>query len=203
MRSLLVLALGLSAAASAQVRTSDAPLAGSAGAALGYLADVGWLGPAVGAELATEHMGAAASLTFPGDETARAFSLAAFVYPGGRRAPVAVALGAEYDIVAGGGQSTALLGPIASVSYRLVHQPEVSVVPEVAVGLLFPVTRGYGRDAGLNVAATASVAIAAQTVLPGVRVSLTPAVSRSVNLDRSYDRAAYAASITVGLTSDL
>ncbi len=200
MRALLVFALCLPAASLAQVRTSDAPYAIAVGAGLGYIADVGRTGPAVGAEVAMGAVSASASLTFPGDETGRAFSLAALVYPAGRTSAVAVAVGAEYDIVGGGGRSSAFVGPVASVSYRLVHGAGGSVIPEVLGGMLIPIGNSSGGNAGLQIGATARVTVAAP--FGGARVYLTPAVSRSVDVS-SFDGPTYAASVEAGITADL
>ncbi len=202
MRSLLALIFLMPVTTLAQVRTSDAPNALAVGAALGYVAEVGWSGPAVGAELALGAVSASAALTFPGDETGRAFSLAALVYPAGRMTPVAVALGAEYAIVGGGGRSSAFVGPVASVSYRLVHGAGGSVIPEVLGGMLIPIGNSSGGNVGLQVGATARVTLAAPSPFGGARVYVAPAVSRSVE-PGGFDGPAYAVSVEAGITADL
>lgn len=200
MRVLLALVFFLPVTALAQVRTSDAPYAVAVGAGLGYIADVGRTGPAIGAQLGLGAASASASLTFPGDETGRAFSLSALVYPAGRTRAIALALGAEYDIVGGGGRSSAFVGPIASVSYRLLYGAGGSVIPEVLGGMLIPIGNSSGGNVGLQIGATARVTLAAP--FGGARVYLTPAVSRSVDVS-GFDGPTYAASVEAGITADL
>lgn len=201
--ALLALASCFPIAASAQVRTTDAPLAVAFSAGTAYVYEVGRAGPSAGLEIATRHLGFAAALAFPNDDFERAFGLSAVVYPGGRTAPVAVALGAEFDVIGGGGSAATLAGPVAAVSYRAVHTPDFSLVPEVSAGLLLPVgSSASQRNLSAQSAIAASVTLGG-TLSPGVVTAVTPSVSRSSPLGSTYAQSAIAVGATASLVVDL
>ncbi|HEX8298287.1 MAG TPA: hypothetical protein VF594_03930 [Rubricoccaceae bacterium] len=199
----LALALALPAVSAAQVRTSDAPVALALSAGTAYIVDVGRAGLAVSAEVASRHLGVSAAVSLPADDVERAFGLSAMVYPGGRTAPAALALGAEGAIVGGDGGPYTLAGPVGAFSYRLVNTPDFLVVPEVRVGLLLP----FGENASRSNLAAQSAASAGITLggklSPGVVTTVTPSVSRSVPLGSTFDQSVVAVGVDAAFVISL